>query len=33
MESTKNLFEIVLTTLACPFVLPFVLENHKEECN
>lgn len=30
MESITNLFEIVLTALACPFVLPLVLENQKE---
>ncbi len=31
MESIANLFEIVLTALACPFVLPLVLENKNEE--
>ena len=31
MENITSLFEIVLTALACPFVLPLVLENQKEE--
>lgn len=31
MESITNLFEIVLTALACPFALPFVLENKNKE--
>ena len=30
MESITNLIEIVLTALACPFVLPFVVENQNE---
>ena len=31
MGSIPNLFEIVLTALACPFALPLVLENQNEE--
>ena len=31
MEAAVSIFEIVLTALACPFVLPLVLENQSEE--
>ena len=31
MEAVASIFEIVLTALACPFALPFVLENKNKE--
>ena len=31
MENITNLIEIVLTALACPFVLPLIIENQNEE--
>lgn len=31
METVANIFEVVLTALACPFALPLVIEKQNEE--